>query len=314
MRNLKDAESSVKAATVSCDGSLLAISAEFSTLSKAVLRNGGTGGIHPTDLYRENRVKIYSLTRGAIDKTLDGLNGEVTALSFSPDAHFLALIRQSTKQSFVDVYDLERGVTAASWPLIGSGTALAFSRDGRWLGVGSDGDAVQIHEASGVNRGTPPLDLRGAKYVITSTKTSPLLPIEMPLRLAVMDLEVNSAEPGMGRAIADTIRNRLNGTGSLQIYERRQWDQLLQEQHIQASDRVDTLTAVRLGRIGGVSKMLFGSVSKLGTTYTINVRLIEVETLRDEGDREVICQRCTPEDLPGAVSVLRDCLLGHQSR
>ena len=48
--------------------------------------------------------------------------------------------------------------------------------------------------------------------------------------------------------------------------ERREWNRLLQEQNVQASDRINPITAVRLGRGHGISKMIFGSVSKLAST------------------------------------------------
>src|SRR5207245_9399335 len=98
---------------------------------------------------------------------------------------------------------------------------------------------------------------------------------------------------------------RINGTRNVEVVERRQWDQILAEQNIQFSDRVDAVTAVRFGRALGVAKMIFGGISKLGTTLTINVRMIDVETLRNDGEREVVCQRCTAEDLPGAVGLLQ---------
>ena len=49
----------------------------------------------------------------------------------------------------------------------------------------------------------------------------------------------------------------------------------------------------------------FGSVSKLGTTFTINVRMVDVKTLQNEGEREIMFQRCELEDLPGAVALLK---------
>jgi hypothetical protein len=75
------------------------------------------------------------------------------------------------------------------------------------------------------------------------------------------------------------------------------------------SDRFDPLTAVGLGRALGIRKMIFGSISRLDTTFTINVRVIDVETLKNDGEREVTCQRCTLEDLPGAVAVLKTALV-----
>jgi len=124
-----------------------------------------------------------------------------------------------------------------------------------------------------------------------------------------MDLEVNGPDLELGRALADLIRNRINGTKNIEVVERRQWNQILAEQNIQNSDRFDSLTAVGIGRALGISKMVFGSINKLGTTLTINVRVIDVATLKNDGEREVMCQRCTSEDLPNAVALLKTALV-----
>jgi WD40 repeat protein len=337
LRQMQDPDNTVCAAVTSNAASLLSISTEVSAMSKSAIRNGGTGGdngiggsgipggiggphvgggtgiggTHPTDLHRDDRVKIYDLERGAVAKVLDGILGQATALSASADDRFLALVRQYINISSLDVYDVQRGVRVASIPLQGSGTSVAFSPDGLWLGSATDKGRVTIYSVTGVQRGTGPGDLRGVKIQITSKQTEPLIAPTAPLKLAVMDFETNLIDREVGRAVADFLRNRINGVPNVTVVERRQWDQLIKEQNLQFSDRIDPDTAVRLGRGFGVGKMIFGSVSKLGSTYTINVRLIDVETQKNDGEREVICQRCTSEDLPEAVAVLKTALIRH---
>ncbi len=213
------------------------------------------------------------------------------------------------RQNFFSVYDLQRGIEVQSTPAASGTLASAFSPDGRWFTGVNQGGALAVFATTGIQRGDEVGDLRGSKYQITSKQTSPLLAPSAPLRLAVMDLETNGTDASLGRAVADQIRNRVNGAPNVEVIERRQWTQVLAEQNLQLSDRFDPLTAVGLGRALGIRKMIFGSISRLDTTFTINVRVIDVETLKNDGEREVTCQRCTLEDLPGAVAVLKTALV-----
>ena len=124
-----------------------------------------------------------------------------------------------------------------------------------------------------------------------------------------MDFEASLTEKDLGRTIADLLRNRISGTDKVNIIERQQLDQIVKEINFQFSDRIDPTTAVRLGKILGIQKILFGRISKLDTTYTIDVRLVDLETGREDGVREVECQRCGAADLPGAVALLKTALV-----
>jgi hypothetical protein len=69
---------------------------------------------------------------------------------------------------------------------------------------------------------------------------------------------------------------------------------------------------VRLGRILNAAKMVFGAVSRLGTTFTITAQVVDVETAGIDGIRQVLCERCTVEDLPAATAELAAALVGAQ--
>lgn len=305
VRQTQDADSTVFAAALNSSGKLLAISTEITKLNKAGLMRPA----NPSDLFRKERLAVYDLSQGKLVKEIDAVDGQHRGLSFSADSRYLSASREKVRRVFVSVYDLQRGVEVQSTPSAGGAVGSAFSADGRWFtGVNQEG-VMAVYAVTGVFRGDDVGDLRGSKYQITSRQTAPLLAPTQPLRIAVIDLETNGADAALGRAVADQIRNRVNGAPNVEVIERRQWTKVIDEQNIQVSDRFDPLTAVRLGRALGVQKLLFGSLSRLDSTFTINLRVIDVETLRNEGEREVACLRCTLEDLPGAVAVLKTALV-----
>jgi hypothetical protein len=86
-------------------------------------------------------------------------------------------------------------------------------------------------------------------------------------------------------------------------------ESVLQEQDFQYSDRVDASTAVKIGRMLGAEKMVFGAVSKLDTRFTISVRAVDVETGAVDGGREVTCQPCSASDLEEAVITMKPFLV-----
>ncbi|HUA63686.1 MAG TPA: CsgG/HfaB family protein [Verrucomicrobiae bacterium] len=305
VRQTQDADPAVFSGALNDAGTLLAISTEFAKLNKAALNRTAS----PSDFHREERLAIYDLTQGKMVKEIDGVDGQHRSLSFSADSRYLSAVREKVRGSFVSVYDVQRGTEVESTPAQNGAPAAAFSPDGRWFTQADTSGGLTIFAVTGVQRGADVGDISGKKYQITSQQTAPLLAPAQPLRLAVMDLEVNGGDTSIGRAIADQIRNRINGTPNIEVIERRAWAQVINEQNLQMSDRIDPLTAVTLGRGLGLKKMIFGSISKLDTTYTINVRVIDVETLKNDGEREVTCQRCSLEDLPGAVAVLRTALV-----
>jgi WD40 repeat protein len=307
LRQMQDSDKTVHAASIGDNGSFLSIGAEFADFQKGAF--GQRNSARPTDIYREDRIKIYDLGRGSAAKTLDGLNGDVVSLALSADGRFVGFIRQRIKDSFLVVYDTQRGVEVASSRLPAIGTVLSFSPQGQWLGTTMDRGDIMVWAVKGISVPVTPTDLRGGKFNITSANGEPLVTSARPLLVAVMDFDGNGSEPGAGRAVADLIRTRLGEGQNVKIVERARMEQIMKEQNFQYSDRVDATTAVGLGRMLGAGKMIFGSLSRLDTRFTINVRMVDVETGVVDGEREVTCQPCSVSDLQEAVIVLKRVLV-----
>ncbi|MBC7542873.1 MAG: hypothetical protein H7338_09100 [Candidatus Sericytochromatia bacterium] len=133
----------------------------------------------------------------------------------------------------------------------------------------------------------------GASPVPTSPRTR--------MRVAVMDFRNINLPDGVGQAAAENLRSALIALGRDIIIERGQIEQVLSEQRFSQSGLVDGTKAVELGKLLGVARIIVGSVTRLGATYTLNARVIDVQTAeatnagsfstRDENDLPQLVQQ-----------------------
>ena len=97
-------------------------------------------------------------------------------------------------------------------------------------------------------------------------------------RVAVIDFESIGDDPNIGRGVTEIVRTELIKTGNYEVVERALLNKIIEEQRFQLSDLVDPSRAVELGKLLGADLILTGSVVKIGTSYTINARFIDVKT------------------------------------
>lgn len=113
--------------------------------------------------------------------------------------------------------------------------------------------------------------------------------------VAVLDLD---ALGGVSKDEALIITNRLRAnllkTGKYRILERAKMGEILKEQGFQESGLCDTTAcSVELGRLLAVNRILSGSVSKIGNTYTLSIRLLDVEkgtVIKEEFEDCPVCE------------------------
>jgi WD40 repeat protein len=309
VRQMQDSEKTVHSASVGDSGNLLAIGTEFADFHKGPL--DGLRGANPHDIYRENRIKVYDLNAGKVVKTFDGINGDIKSLALSADNRFVGFVRQVLKDSFLEVYDAQRGVEVASSHLPDTGTTVSFSHQGKWLGAATDRGDVMMWGVKGILIPVTPTDLGpGSRFTLMNPNSEPLVAPASPVVVAVMDFDANgSTEPGTTRAVADMVRTQIGEGKNVRIVERAGMEKIMKEQNFSVLDRVDPATAIRLGRLLGAGKMVFGSVSRLDTQYVISVRMVDVETGVIDGERAVSCKPCGASDLQEAIIVLKPVLV-----
>lgn len=96
--------------------------------------------------------------------------------------------------------------------------------------------------------------------------------------VAVMDFEGRGLPTDQAATLADRFRAELSGCGAFRQVERSKMDEILREQGFQQAGCTSTECAVQTGRILGVERIVSGSVSRIGETWTVHAREIDVGT------------------------------------
>lgn len=100
----------------------------------------------------------------------------------------------------------------------------------------------------------------------------------MPL-VAVMPLEARKIDTSDALTLRDALSNDLVRTGEVRVMERAQIETILREQGFQQSGLCDQgECAVQMGKMLGIDRIVVGSVGKIGETYTVSLRMVDVTT------------------------------------
>ncbi len=298
LRQISDPEPRIVSAAAAPAGDLLFVGTE-------AVQPRTMGGI---DVRRDvgyiNTVRAYDVASASPQKSLDLDGRSPFAIAVAPDCKYVGAVVRGIRGSQLVAFDLDRGSSVLDLPIDGKVTTVAFASDGKSLAVGLESGAVILYRVTGVDpRPRGVADLRCITYAITGPRT-PLVKPSRRMRFAVLDLDDNGVGPTVSRAIADQLTTRLGLNPAIRLVERRRIATILQEQNLEQSGRTDPRDAARLARILNVQKVLVGAVAKLGTTMTITVQMVDVETAAIDGVREVQCHACELEDLTEAVSEL----------
>jgi hypothetical protein len=97
--------------------------------------------------------------------------------------------------------------------------------------------------------------------------------------IAVMRFESFSIDSGVSMVITDIFTNKIQANGKYRVMERSQINKILSEQGFQSSGACNsTECAVEIGRLLSIDKMFIGSIGKLGESWFINIRIINIQT------------------------------------
>lgn len=111
----------------------------------------------------------------------------------------------------------------------------------------------------------------GASAQAPALKTLPLV--------AVMTPSWQAVDSSSAFQIADALADELMHTGKVRVMERSQMQRILKEQSFQGSGACDgNECAVEVGRLLSINHMVIGTVGKLGGSFTIATRLVNVST------------------------------------
>jgi TolB-like protein len=95
--------------------------------------------------------------------------------------------------------------------------------------------------------------------------------------IAVNNLKTTGLTENEALSLSDALRSEIGKTGKFQVMERSQMAEILKEQMFQSSGACDeTSCAVEIGKQLSVPYVVLGNIGRVGKTYTLNVRLVEV--------------------------------------
>lgn len=95
---------------------------------------------------------------------------------------------------------------------------------------------------------------------------------------AVLNFEGKGISSIEASVLADRLEAELVNTNEVTVVERGKMLQILSEQDFQISGCTSNECAVEVGQLIGVTKMIAGSIGKIGLTFSINLRIIDVGT------------------------------------
>ena len=108
--------------------------------------------------------------------------------------------------------------------------------------------------------------------------SSPNLYPENKLNIAVAEFEGRNVSAMDATVVSDLLRTGLVNTEKFNVVDRANMQQILAEQKFQITGCTSQECAVQMGKILNIEKILIGSFSKLLNVYSINVRLVDIET------------------------------------
>lgn len=82
----------------------------------------------------------------------------------------------------------------------------------------------------------------------------------------------------LGKAVSSMLITELSGRPGMQVIERFRLQDLLTEQRLSLSGRVDEDTAIEVGRLVGAQYIIHGQVTSIGDQTRMDMRVVDVET------------------------------------
>ncbi len=97
-------------------------------------------------------------------------------------------------------------------------------------------------------------------------------------RVAVLQLSGDGISDAESKTMTDRLRGELVKTKAFTLIERGEMDEILTEQGFQMTGCTSSECAVEAGKLLSANQICAGSIGKVGSLFTVSVRLIDVES------------------------------------
>ena len=96
--------------------------------------------------------------------------------------------------------------------------------------------------------------------------------------IAVIDFEGKGVSQTEASALTDRLRTELLNSRNFVVIERGMMEEILSEQGFQQSGCTTNECIVEVGKLVGVNRIIGGSVSKVGSLYSVSAKIVSVES------------------------------------
>ena len=134
---------------------------------------------------------------------------------------------------------------------------------------------------------------------------------EQKIIAAVMELEAKEGIPvGTVFSLSDYLRIQLVNTEKFNIVTRENMEQILKEQNFQLSGCTSQECVIQMGQLLGVNKMFTGTIGKIGKTYLLTLKIINIENGKIEKAVIEECPKCEEDALLVSMKNIVNKIIG----
>lgn len=277
------------------------------------LAKGGRGMIF------KHNTAFYEWKTGKEIEILERNNQKITSLAISPDKRYIITDNSTLRNRKISFWNLQQGIIEQNYSIDGIISAIEISENGSWLATaftpqdkGVSSSFVNVLSLSGIdgferfNFENPVQERQlsgfGGSIKIT-TPREPMIGLGERKKLAVVYFDHLGIPGDVAKTATYLLESKLGNSPQIDLIERNQIESVLNELKVQMSG-LTTSDAVEIGRQLNCEFIILGSINKLGNLLILTVKLVNVETAKIEGTREVQCSNATIENIADMVNAL----------
>ena len=213
----------------------------------------------------DNTLKLWEVSSGREIRTFEGHTSQVNSVAFSADGRYAL---SGSSDNTLKLWELASRRLVRTFEGHSQAVySVAFSPDGRLVLSGSLDHTLKLWDLS--------------PWTEPAAETPPfvdVLPTADRLALAILDFKGEGVSEQDARVLTIRLGTYLVQSGAYRVIERAEIRQILVEQDFQLTGCISDECAVKIGQLIGARQMLAGTFGKLGSTYTIDMRIIDVAT------------------------------------
>jgi len=130
--------------------------------------------------------------------------------------------------------------------------------------------------------------------------------------IVVLDLEASGVKAHEAQILSDYVRDAIFKTGKYKLVDRKQLEAALKDLKLSMTG-LSQDELIQLGKVLQAQKMVSGKLGKIGSTYTISVQLMDIQTTSIENIVNDRCSQCSVDHLFPVVTKVALRLVGTKS-